>query len=103
MWCRVRALSLWLDAGGRGRRAVGMAVGFIGARSHGFLETARSRRKFRSTLAFRVVVILAVLSFGLMQAALAAPARAATGQRGASKRAGEKFLRIWAYFDGDTP
>jgi hypothetical protein len=42
------------------------------------------------------------LSLGLA-AALAAPAGAATGDPDAVGRAGTQSLRIWAYFDGDTP
>ncbi len=42
------------------------------------------------------------LALGLV-AALAAPAGAAEGDPDATSRAGKQSLRIWAYFDGDTP
>ncbi len=51
---------------------------------------------------WRLSVALA-LALGLVAAAFAAPAGAATGEPGAASRAGEESLRLWAYFDGDTP
>ena len=50
---------------------------------------------------WRLSVALA-LALGLVAAALT-PAGAATGEPGAASRAGEESLRLWAYFDGDTP
>src|SRR4051812_33449438 len=57
----------------------------------------------RSAIVSRATVVVVALSLALALAALAAPAGAATGDPGGSSQAGEQSLRIWAYFDGDTP
>jgi len=50
----------------------------------------------------RLLVALA-LGVGVMLATLAAPAGAAESDPDAIGRAGKETLRLWAYFDGDTP
>ena len=44
-----------------------------------------------------------VLALGVALAALASATAAAANDPGAAGRAGKQSLRIWAYFDGDTP
>jgi hypothetical protein len=56
----------------------------------------RDRRRGRLSVAL-------ALSLGLVLAALVTPAGAAEADPDAVSRAGKQTLRIWAYFDGDTP
>jgi len=59
-------------------------------------QSVRDRGRWRLSVAL-------ALALGLALAALAAPAGAATGHPDAVSRADKQSLRIWAYFDGDTP